>query len=504
MNSQFSFSVGVVTAAIAVIPSLAQAHGYATYPKARQVICSEQGGHWGSQDGSTIANEACRAAFQESGTYPFVQINEFATLVPDYNNMNAVKEAVKDGLICSGGDVKKSGMSAPSLQWQRTPMKAGETFTLKYLATAPHNPSHWQIYLTNANYNAAHSRVAWRDLDLIQEFGNIAKVNIDGTNYYQMEVSLPTDRVGDATLVTRWQRDDPAGEGFYNCSDIKFDGDAPAPTWSSKGTYVKPGVVANDGDSVWFRIFSEQGNELVFEKLPITAANADLNVWSYELAQQINAKYPTIAQIGVKNANDEIVYESSDLHLNQVYVTNGNYNYALDVREGGILPPPSITIEGLSTEYQLDANNSADISAVVRSEGDYSVSMQLLNQSNQEIGKADGQLSGQAPSLSLTIPVTAEGTFQLKITATDAKGVVQTVEERTVTVKPASSGGDYDYEYPSSIGSYGAGTKVLAKDGNIYECKPFPASGWCRIYSSSANHYEPGVGSHWSDAWLKQ
>lgn len=485
-----------------MIPTLAQAHGYATYPKARQVICNEQGGHWGSQDGSTIPNEACRAAFLESGTYPFVQINEFATLVPDYNNMTAVKAAVKDGLICSGGDTKKSGMSVPSLSWQRTAMKSGDTFTLKYLATAPHNPSHWQIYLSKPSYNAAHSRLAWSDLELIQEFGNIEKVNIDGTNYYQMDVTLPAGRNGEATLVTRWQRNDPAGEGFYNCSDIKFDGDAPAPTWASKGAYVKPGVTAKVGDAVWYRIFSAQGNELVFEKLPITEANVDLNTWSYELAQLVNQKYPGITQIGVKNASDEIVYESADLYANQVYVTNSDYNYALDVREAGVTPPV-IKVEGLASEYQLDANNQIAIAATVKSEGEYQVVMALKDNSGNTVGADSAQLSAQQPSAVMTVMAEQAGQFLLNVTATYKNGDVQVLQNRQVTIK-GNSDGSYDFVYPDSIGSYNAGTKVLATDGNVYECKPFPASGWCRIYSPSANHYEPGVGTHWSDAWMKR
>ncbi len=90
-----------------------------------------------------------------------VQVNEFATLVKDYTNMDAVKAAVKDGLICSGGDERKSGMSVASRYWQRTEMQAGATFTLKYRATAPHNPSHWQVYLTKPGYSAAHSRLGW-------------------------------------------------------------------------------------------------------------------------------------------------------------------------------------------------------------------------------------------------------------------------------------------------------------------------------------------------------
>ncbi len=53
---------------------------------------------------------------------------------------------------------------------------------------------------------------------------------------------------------------------------------------------------------------------------------------------------------------------------------------------------------------------------------------------------------------------------------------------------------------PEGIKSYKAGTVVLQPaNGKLYECKPFPYSGWCQINS---HHYVPGVGSDWSDAWI--
>jgi len=48
--------------------------------------------------------------------------------------------------------------------------------------------------------------------------------------------------------------------------------------------------------------------------------------------------------------------------------------------------------------------------------------------------------------------------------------------------------------------TYTAGQIVTGSDGNQYQCKPFPASGWCSL---SASHYAPGTGSHWQDAWTK-
>jgi len=502
MKKIITLSLTASSILAALVPIQASAHGWADFPKARQVICQEDGGHWGAADGSQIPNEACRASFQESGTYPVVQVNEFATLVKDYTNMDAVKAAVKDGLICSGGDERKSGMSVASQYWQRTEMQAGATFTLKYRATAPHNPSHWQVYLTKPGYSAAHSRLGWDDLELIQEFGNIEKVNVDGGNYYFMNITLPKGRSGEATLVTRWQRDDPAGEGFYNCSDIQFDGDAPPSEWSAIGPFVKPGVIAEEGDIVWFRIFSSQGNEaLVSEKLPITAANRDVNAWSYELAQQVNQEHSAIAQVGIEQSSGDIVYSQGDLYANQVFVTNPNYSYAVDVRDGDVIEPAPVVVKSLQDEYTQNEEGLAYINATVESEGRYLINMKLLDSTGHQLALASDIVDDGQIALSLFTSQT--GGFTVEVYAAEQDAGHKLVETKSIVIKEQSGGGDFDYVYPDGLGQYVPGeTVVKGRDGNIYQCRPFPEGGWCNI--NSAIHYEPGVGSAWQDAWIRQ
>lgn len=501
MKNVFTLSVAAASVVTAMLPQLANAHGWADYPKARQVICNEDGGYWGSADGSTIPNEACRAAFLESGTYPFIQTNEFASLVPNHTDMDAVKNTVKDGLICAGGDTKKSGMAVASANWQRTEMKAGETFTFRYRATAPHNPSYWQFYMTKPGYDAAHGRITWDDLELFDTAGNIAVTQENDGKYYHIELTLPADRVGDATLVSRWQREDPAGEGFYNCSDIRFDGEVQPAEWTSKGAYVKPGITAEQGDSVWFRIFSAQGNEIAFEKLAITAANEDVHAWSYDLAELVNAKYPTITKVGIQQASGEIAYNAADLYANQVFVTNGDYSYALDVRDAVVEPAP-VMVDGLKPEYSL-AGGSAAIAATVRSEGQYIINMSLLDASGTPVSLASEMINNG--SASLEVVAAKAGEYTVEVTAM-VKGSheAKVVASQAVTVKAESTGGgEYDFEYPQGVGSYVPGeTVVLGRDGNTYQCRPFPEGGWCNI--DSAAHYEPGFGSAWKDAWIKQ
>jgi len=58
---------------------------------------------------------------------------------------------------------------------------------------------------------------------------------------------------------------------------------------------------------------------------------------------------------------------------------------------------------------------------------------------------------------------------------------------------------------PSGVALYKAGTTYKAGDkvahiGHIYQCKPWPFTGWC---SSTHEAYAPGTGGAWRNAWTK-
>lgn len=61
--------------------------------------------------------------------------------------------------------------------------------------------------------------------------------------------------------------------------------------------------------------------------------------------------------------------------------------------------------------------------------------------------------------------------------------------------------GWYNYVFPDGLANYKAGTTVLARDGNVYACKPWPASGYCKQWTATMTHFEPGKGTHWTMAW---
>ncbi|MFC5473795.1 glycosyl hydrolase family 18 protein [Paraherbaspirillum soli] len=93
--------------------------------------------------------------------------------------------------------------------------------------------------------------------------------------------------------------------------------------------------------------------------------------------------------------------------------------------------------------------------------------------------------------------LTADTPFVFSVKVSDGK--LSSTASHTVLVKakPADNGGGSDHAAYQAGANYQAGD-VVSNDGKLYECKPWPATGWC---SQSPAHYEPGKGSHWADAW---
>ncbi|WP_085538636.1 glycosyl hydrolase family 18 protein [Burkholderia pseudomallei] len=108
-----------------------------------------------------------------------------------------------------------------------------------------------------------------------------------------------------------------------------------------------------------------------------------------------------------------------------------------------------------------------------------------------EAQKNGAILKFSAPKLS------TDKTFQFRVKVSDGK--LSSTATHSVLVKAAETGGGGNGSHPQ----YKEGTKYSAGDivsnhGKLYQCKPFPYSGWC---SGAASAYEPGKGFAWTDAW---
>lgn len=146
---------------------------------------------------------------------------------------------VADGTISSAGindgihsGLNFSGLNTPSANWNLTDVIAGGTFDVKWLATAPHDPSHFDVYLTVAGFDVATQAMGWDDLEHLGRWslGDAAHPVTMGEGVnpvsggplptYNWTIPIPEDRVGHVALVVVWQRQDPAGEAFFATTDL--------------------------------------------------------------------------------------------------------------------------------------------------------------------------------------------------------------------------------------------------------------------------------------------
>ncbi|CAH1548371.1 immunoglobulin-like domain-containing protein [Vibrio rotiferianus] len=103
----------------------------------------------------------------------------------------------------------------------------------------------------------------------------------------------------------------------------------------------------------------------------------------------------------------------------------------------------------------------------------------------------DGDLTDQV-RVEGSVDVNVLGVYDLVYRVTDSANQTTTAQ-RSVIVSDGSSYPPYE-----SGKTYEAGDIVTGSDGNLYQCKPWPYTGWC-----SNPSYAPGETIYWSDAWDK-
>ncbi|CAM4243636.1 lytic polysaccharide monooxygenase [Pseudoalteromonas byunsanensis] len=461
MNSKL-FKTPLLVASISTVFMSAvsykvNAHGFMDFPKARQSICEAQGGYWWPEDGTNIPNLACRAAFLESGYVQFIQEHEFSVNTANYNDQSAVEANVPNGRLCAGGDNRKRGMDVPSAHWQSTeimPNANGEV-AVRFRATTPHNPSFWKFYLTKPGFDRATDTVRWEDLELITELGNVDFVkDPDGKRFYDMKVSIPQDRVGEAVLYTRWQRIDAVGEGFYNCSDVTIVRDTGPIQWSSAGYFVAQGQQANVGDTAWARVFDETGKELVSTSLKVTDFNH--GNWAEQLAQMLNLDHASIMQVGVKNSDGEITFDAQNLLSNEVFVSNSSYSYNLTLQSAPDNTPPQI--------HQPEPLVMDELSSTTLHLHAFDDEQQTLSYQWQ-VPQALSW-TGTGATIELSAPeVSADTEYTINVTVSD--GELSTSAQVSVTVKDVNQS-----EFPAwrPEATYVGGDKV-SHNGKNYQAK---------------------------------
>lgn len=264
------FFYRILSAALLIsLPGSLQAHGYLSYPAARQYKCFRDNNFWWPETGENIPDDACRTAYQtvyakyrnlgeshgvsaNAAQYMFQQYFEYAALAgADYENEDHIRLNVVPRGLCAAGAVErthafgdKSGIDTPLAIWRpdvlyndggkklrNTPPhrhREGLPLEILFCPTVVHEPSYFKVYISNSAYNYS-AELAWKDLIELPLAGESSLATNEGADesctnsqIYKIPVVVPW-RKNKFVLYVRWQRHDVAGEGFYNCADVVFD-----------------------------------------------------------------------------------------------------------------------------------------------------------------------------------------------------------------------------------------------------------------------------------------
>ncbi|AAY83998.1 GP37 [Chrysodeixis chalcites nucleopolyhedrovirus] len=237
-----------------------RSHGYLSYPAARQYKCFRDNNFWWPEDGEAIPDPACKHAYQtvyakyrsegepagvaaNAAQYMFQQYYEYAAVAgANYEDFDHIKRNVVSHNLCAAGaDYRsdpfgdKSGIDEPHTEWRadtfyvdpKQKYSRGIETVLHFCPTAVHQPSYFEVFISKREYDYSHE-LTWNDLEFIGG-NNSQLIDNDGSDplcahesIYTINVAIPF-RIRKFVLYVRWQRNDIAGEGFYNCADVVFD-----------------------------------------------------------------------------------------------------------------------------------------------------------------------------------------------------------------------------------------------------------------------------------------
>ena len=170
---------------------------------------------------------------------------------------------VPDGQLASGGRVDPNspdyprtyaGLDQVSPDWPTTPVTAGETITVDFYATTPHEPSVWDVWMTTADWNPS-MPLTWDHMEFL---GRPAPVLTN--DHYYFDLQVPPDRTGHHVLWIAWHRDDPVGEVFFSTSDIFVTASLAVPAVSSWGLATLVMLTVAGGALLLVRRRSMTGN----------------------------------------------------------------------------------------------------------------------------------------------------------------------------------------------------------------------------------------------------
>ena len=404
-----------------------------------------------------------------------------------------------DGQIASAGLTQFSPLNEQTAdRWVKRPITSGMQ-NFEWTFTANHVTRDWKYYITKPDWNP--NQALTRDsLDLTPFC--VVNGNMEKPPKLMSHQCQVPERSGYQVILAVWDVGDTAA-AFYNVIDVEFSGENPGiPGWTPAGS-INPTMDLNTGDSVYTRVFDNNG-ELPHLSTSITIESADqgqANQWAHALATKINSDRTDIKAGSMDSqGNTTPIYGA-----NPLYVAENSALERVEIGYDIVTPPPMIGVDisGLQPEYIL-SDSPVELALVISATGNVKVEMDVYNHgqeslANQKVTLADGE----SKNVSLLLSKSEPGHHMLVTRVKDENDNLIDQTTRDFMLVDATEPGDYDFVFPNSLSQYTEGTKVLATDGQIYQCKPFPYSGYCIQWSPTATQYAPGVGSHWTSAWTK-
>ncbi|MDT8869187.1 lytic polysaccharide monooxygenase [Vibrio fluvialis] len=509
------FTVSTIAAALA--SAHASAHGYMVFPQDYAYSCSV---------GSTNSSELCNSTVSQQKN----EINQN----PAGNHI----AVLKDGQLCSATKGGAYGvLDVPSAQRYTTTLTPDQNgmVEIQYMPTAAHRTWYWDYFVTRDGFNPETDVLTWGDLERIDVIDAAGATPGNNNQMHHQKIHWPADKTGKRILFQIWQRPNPSHtphdvlgaapsnvwdspEAFYSCANVYVapnDGVDPDPEnpWPVSERFAFDDTAIEAGYAVVARIM-ENGSERFKIPLEITAANLADDQWKIELAEKINSDLSAskFMQVGVRNDSDEIIL-NPDPDQNYIHFKQENWSHLIESHNNETPDIPySIRWPDHRTIYEFAAYEAISIPFSVYVEEhrrlfghyEYSAVVYETGSANPDpVAVLEGEVDNEGAPASINL--NNAGTYSVNLNVTNQSGRVESaLYHFEVAVDEEDSGsGDYDFVFPDGLQSYTAGTTVKASDGQIYQCKGWPASGYCQQWSSTATQFEPGTGSHWTMAWDK-
>ena len=402
-----------------------------------------------------------------------------------------------DGTIASAGLSRFANLNEQTpIRWKKSPISAGSN-AFTWMFTANHVTRDWRYFITRPDWNPSLplSRSSF-DLTPFCEYpGNFQRPPSPLVH----NCNVPGGRSGYHIILGVWDVGDTSSS-FYQVVDVNFSGDNPPnDEWVDVGD-IQPAFDLDVGDRVYTRIFDDNG-EIVDAGLQTSItieseADGDRLAWPYLLAERINQTQSDMSA-GIKAADGSINPASG---FNDIFVKTNSDIVRVEIGvEENPVPVPTLTLSGVADEYVIDGDQPVVVTATVGAEFGYGLLVEIFGDSNQPIvvESVDAMISQE---FNLVIESPSAGTYSIVVKLTsNGEFVKQVSKSFEIVSQEPPVGQTYDYVYPDSKSSYSAGDLVLGTDGNVYQCKPWPYSGWCRGWGL---YYAPGTGLAWSDAWI--